>query len=212
MTVEQKFVNEKILNLIEKLYIKNDLEDGKLLYLIDNINEKEKKYLFSLAKKTRDEVYENRVYLRGLIEFTNHCNKRCVYCGINASNKNVKRYRLTKDEILDSCIKGKELGFKTFVLQGGEDKFFTDEIICDIVKSIKFKIPDCAVTLSIGGREFESYKAFKKATKHLRCSLSKRTCGNWVGKSNLRIVKISNGKTLNSYINLGNLNKLLRFF
>ncbi len=163
MTVEQKFVNEKILQLIKKLYIKNDLEDEELLYLLDNINEKEKKYLFSLAKKTRDEVYGNRVYLRGLIEFTNYCNKRCVYCGINASNKNVKRYRLTKHEILDSCIKGKKLGFNTFVLQGGEDKFFTDEIICDIVQSIKLKIPDCAVTLSIGEREFESYKAFKKA-------------------------------------------------
>lgn len=111
---------------------------------------------FELCRK----IYGGEVYIRGLIEFTNYCKNDCYYCGIRRSNKEAERYRLTKDEILSCCEEGKELGFRTFVLQGGEDPFFTDEVMCDIVSAIRKKHPDCAITLSIGERGYDSYKAF----------------------------------------------------
>lgn len=160
---EEEAKNKRIVKLINKLYIENDLRDDKLLWLIDNIDDEGKRYLFALSEDTRRIHYGKSVYLRGLIEFTNYCKRECKYCGINVFNKNVKRYRLSKKEILDTCIKGSKLGFKTFVLQGGEDPYFTDEIICDIVTSIKKMIPDCAVTLSVGERSYDSYKTLKTA-------------------------------------------------
>lgn len=107
--------------------------------------------------------YGRHVFIRGLIEFTNYCRNGCFYCGINASCKNTKRYRLTKEEILKCCSNGYELGFRTFVLQGGEDLYFTDDIIVDIISSIKNDFPDCAITLSIGERDYASYEKLKKA-------------------------------------------------
>lgn len=100
------------------------------------------------------------MYIRGLIEFSNYCRNNCLYCGIRKSNRNAQRYRLTKWEILSCCKEGYELGFRTFVLQSGEDAFFTDEVIIDIISSIKRIYPDCAVTLSIGEKSYESYKAY----------------------------------------------------
>ncbi len=101
--------------------------------------------------------------MRGLIEFTNYCKNDCLYCGIRRSNKRADRYRLDKSEILDCCKEGWELGFRTFVLQGGEDGFFTDEKICGIVSQIKESFPDCAITLSIGEKSRESYQAYFNA-------------------------------------------------
>lgn len=149
--------------LMDILYAENNLCDEDLAWLIDNLDEKGKKYLFSLSKKLRDKYYGNKVYLRGLIEFTNYCKRECRYCGINVFNKNVNRYRLTKDEIMKSCLLGEKLGYNTFVLQGGEDPYYTDEMYVDIVKSIKSLIPDCAVTLSIGEKSYDSYKTLKEA-------------------------------------------------
>lgn len=149
--------------LIEKLFLKSDLDDDELIWLIDNISEEAKKYLFSLSRKTADSVYSNRVYLRALIEFTNYCKRECIYCGINHYNKNVKRYRISKEEILLTCSKASDLGFKTFVLQGGEDPYFKDEIMVDIISSIKKLNPNCAITISVGERSFESYKLMKMA-------------------------------------------------
>ncbi|HIT85966.1 MAG TPA: [FeFe] hydrogenase H-cluster radical SAM maturase HydE [Candidatus Ornithomonoglobus intestinigallinarum] len=114
--------------------------------------------LFSAAMIRRREYYGNKIYTRGLIEFTNHCKNNCLYCGIRAANKNTERYRLTKPDILECCRAGYEIGFRTFVLQGGEDTYFTDGILCDIVYDIKSSYPDCAVTLSVGERSRESYK------------------------------------------------------
>jgi len=108
-------------------------------------------------------ITERIVYLRGLIEFTNICRNDCLYCGIRKSNKNADRYRLSREEILQCSRAGYELGFRTIVLQGGEDPYFTDDKICDIVSSIKKEHPDCAVTLSIGEKERDSYEAFYKA-------------------------------------------------
>lgn len=122
-----------------------------------------KEYLAAKARETAQRIYGNQVYIRGLIEFTNYCKNDCYYCGIRRSNGCAERYRLSKEEILSCCKTGYELGFRTFVLQGGEDGFYTDGRICEIVSEIKNRYPDCAVTLSIGERERESYEAFFKA-------------------------------------------------
>jgi len=111
----------------------------------------------------REEIYGRDVYLRGLIEFTNYCKNDCLYCGIRRSNRSADRYRLTEKQILDCCQTGYQLGFRTFVLQGGEDPFYTDERLCSIVREIKKLYPDCAVTLSVGERSRESYARLREA-------------------------------------------------
>ena len=120
-------------------------------------------FLHQQAREVADGIYENKVYIRGLIEFTNYCKNDCLYCGIRRSNAKANRYRLTKEEILDCCKVGYELGFRTFVLQGGEDPYFTDDRICEIVSAIRTTYPDCAITLSIGEKEKESYECYYKA-------------------------------------------------
>ena len=117
-------------------------------------------YLFSLSSKTAREHFGNRIYIRGLIEFSNYCKNNCYYCGIRAANKSLERYRLEQEEILFCCGQGYGLGFRTFVLQGGEDPYFTDERFCSIIREIKARFPECAVTLSIGERSRQSYQAF----------------------------------------------------
>lgn len=112
------------------------------------------------AMEERKKYYGNSVYVRGLIEFTNYCRNNCKYCGIRRDNATVKRYRLTKEQILDCCRYGYKLGFRTFVLQGGEDMKISDVQVCDIVSSIKVEFPECAVTLSIGERSREVYQAY----------------------------------------------------
>lgn len=148
-------------NLIDKLEKENTLSKEEWITLLES--EIDTEYLFEKARKVQNENYGNEVYIRGLIEISNYCKNDCLYCGIRCSNKNVKRYRLTKDEILLCCKNGYELGFRTFVLQGGEDNFYTDDLMCDIIKSIKENHPDCAVTLSIGEKEKETYKKYKDA-------------------------------------------------
>lgn len=115
------------------------------------------------AVKIRQKYYGNKVYTRGLIEFTNYCKNDCYYCGIRLGNKEAVRYRLTKEQILSCCESGYELGFRTFVLQGGEDPYFTDERMVDIIQSIKAAYPEIALTLSIGEKSYDSYQKFKQA-------------------------------------------------
>ncbi len=145
-------------NLVDKLFETGDLSDDELKILIesDEFNEP----LAEAADIRRRENYGDKVYIRGLIEFTNYCRNNCYYCGIRRDNKKAERYRLTKDEILLCCDEGYKLGFRTFVMQGGEDPYYTDKMICDIVSKIKSRYPDCAVTLSIGEKSRESYQAF----------------------------------------------------
>ena len=118
----------------------------------------EEEYLYAAADRLRREYYGTDVFMRGLIEFTNHCKNDCYYCGIRRSNGNAQRYRLSEEDILACCENGYGLGFRTFVLQGGEDGAFTDDRLCAIVSAIKDKYPDCAITLSIGERAYGSYK------------------------------------------------------
>lgn len=115
------------------------------------------------AVRLRKLYYGDKVFTRGLIEFTNYCKNNCYYCGIRCQNPHAKRYRLSREEILDCCENGYGLGFRTFVLQGGEDPFFTDERVTEIIREIKTRYPDCALTLSIGERSFESYRRFREA-------------------------------------------------
>ncbi len=149
---------KKITELIDKLISKHDLTDEELLYIIKF--DEDVGCLHSAADKVRRSVYGNKVYIRGLIEFTNYCKNNCLYCGIRHANKDAIRYRLSKEEILTCCKEGYDLGFRTFVLQGGEDEYYTDEIICDIVASIRKSFTDCAITLSIGEKSKESYKSY----------------------------------------------------
>lgn len=144
--------------LIETLRTQRDLSDEELIALITR--ESDDKDLFAAADAVRREHYGTDVFLRGLIEFTNVCQNDCYYCGIRKSNAQAQRYRLTQEQILQSCENGYRMGFRTFVLQGGEDPRNTDAWVCSMVDKIKTAHPDCAVTLSIGEQSRASYQAY----------------------------------------------------
>ena len=144
--------------LINKLRDTQTLSKNEWIRLIDGRTPELADYLFENAREVRIKHYGHDVYVRGLIEFTNYCRNDCYYCGIRRSNPNVHRYRLTKDEILDCCKTGYELGFRTFVLQGGEDGWFTVPRLADIVSDIHKNWPDCAITLSVGEMEHDAYQ------------------------------------------------------
>lgn len=147
--------------LIDRLCREKTLSKEEFTALLHHADDQDlSEYLFRLSSKTARERFGNKIYIRGLIEFSNYCKNNCYYCGIRAANKNLERYRLTQEEILICCEQGYGLGFRTFVLQGGEDPYFTDERFCSIIREIKARFPDCAVTLSIGERSRQSYQAF----------------------------------------------------
>lgn len=149
--------------LIDKLYQTQALDKEELIFLIAGRNRETELYARELARQVRERTYGNRVFIRGLIEFTNYCKNDCYYCGIRRSNKKAARYRLTKEDILDCCRQGYELGFRTFVLQGGEDGYFTAERLTELIREIKNGYPDCALTLSVGEKKEEEYRAFREA-------------------------------------------------
>lgn len=153
----------RVIGLIDKLEKEHILSKSELTEIITGHTPETDEYLFAKARSVREKIYGKDVYMRGLIEFTNYCKNDCLYCGIRRSAKNAERYRLTEEQILDCCEIGYRLGFRTFVLQGGEDGFYTDDKIVSIVSDIKAKFPDCAVTLSIGEKSRESYEKFRKA-------------------------------------------------
>lgn len=146
--------------IIDRLQKKEDIDLASLKILLAMTDEESISYLGQKARETAQSIYGNQVYIRGLIEFTNYCKNDCYYCGIRRSNGKAERYRLTGEQILSCCENGYGLGFRTFVLQGGEDGYFTDEKICGLVSDIKSRYPDCAVTLSIGERSKKSYQAY----------------------------------------------------
>lgn len=148
-----------MITLIEKAKSTHNLDKYEIISLLknDDINQE----LFKAADEVREKYLGNYVHLRGLIEFTNICKRNCMYCGLRRDNKNLKRYRLTEDEILDFAQKAVNYGYKTIVLQGGEDDYFTKERMVNIIKGIK-KL-GVALTLSLGEKTYEEYKAFKEA-------------------------------------------------
>lgn len=152
-------MDEKIYALIHQLEEQHSLSLPDYTYLIRHRSDAAAALLAGKAVKARQEIYGRSVYVRGLIEISNICKNDCLYCGIRRSNHSCERYRLTGEQILACCDEGYELGFRTFVLQGGEDGFFTDEVVCSLVREIKERHPDCAVTLSLGERSRESYQA-----------------------------------------------------
>ena len=146
--------------LIDQLARERDLPDEALLSLIRCETPETEEYLAQTAAAVRQKHYGKDVYIRGLIEFTNYCKNDCLYCGIRHSNQKAQRYRLSEEDILECCRHGYELGFRTFVLQGGEDPYFTRERMVRIVSSIKQKFPDCALTLSVGEKSRKEYEAY----------------------------------------------------
>lgn len=150
-------------NIVDELKNTQSLTKEQFAYLLECGDKEGLEYLYAAARDVSEQIFHKEVYLRGLIEFSNNCKNDCYYCGIRCSNRNADRYRLTKEEILSCCEIGEKIGFKTFVLQSGEDPYYTDDRICDIVRSIKEAHPECAVTLSIGEKTKESYKKYYDA-------------------------------------------------
>lgn len=152
---------ENMENFVEQLRAQRDLPDEAFRELL--AYDRWDAQLFAAADQVRREHYGTDVYIRGLIEFTNYCKNNCYYCGIRRDNHHVARYRLTEEQILACCAEGYALGFRTFVLQGGEDPYFTDDRLCGIVAAIRRNHPDCAITLSVGERSHESYQRLFEA-------------------------------------------------
>ena len=145
--------------LIQKLAQGGSLSEAEYQDLIEHRTERSAQTLAELADRTRRAHYGTDIYIRGLVEISSICKNDCLYCGLRRSNRACQRYRLQPEEILECCAEGYRLGFRTFVLQGGEDGFYTDEILCKLLGTIKERWPDCAVTLSLGERSRESYQA-----------------------------------------------------
>lgn len=155
-------------SLIEKLRDTQELTKKEWIMLIEHLSSAEDnssvaEYLFAQARTVRRAQYGKKVFIRGLIEISNICKNDCYYCGIRASNKNAKRYRLMPDEIFKCAEEGHKLGFRTFVLQGGEDSYFSDDVLTNIISTLKAKYEDSAVTLSLGERSQESYQQLRNA-------------------------------------------------
>jgi biotin synthase len=144
--------------LIDRLHKEHTLTKGEFITLIKERDEENASYLASLAREEAVKIYGNGVFPRGLVEFTNYCKNNCYYCGIQGSNQHANRYRLSKDEILSACENGYQLGYRSFVLQGGEDPHYSDDVMVPIVSEIRKRYQDCAITLSLGERSKESYQ------------------------------------------------------
>ena len=147
-------------NIIRKFIDTHSLSVEEYKSMLDDITSDEKEILRREAVKLATSVYGKKIYARGLIEFSNYCKNNCYYCGIRNGNKNCERYRLTKEEIYNCCEIGYELGFRTFVLQSGEDLYFNDDLMVEIISHIRKRFPDCAITISIGEKEKSTYKKY----------------------------------------------------
>ena len=149
--------------LIDKLHTEHSLTHEEYVLMFTRRNPEDSEYLRALAQETATANYGHDIYLRGLIEFTNYCRNDCLYCGIRRSNDKAERYRLTDEEILECCDTGYGFGLRTFVLQGGEDMTYTDDSFCALIREIRRRYPDCAVTLSVGERPRRTYEAYYEA-------------------------------------------------
>ncbi len=160
LTMQEQFERAYPFELADKLEAEHDLSDEELASVLLCDLPGFDEYLAGKARAVREKYYGKAVYMRGLIEFTNICKNNCYYCGIRRDNANAERYRLSEEQILSCCDMGYELGFRTFVMQGGEDPYYTEDLIVSIVSAIKERHPDCAVTLSIGEWGREAYQKF----------------------------------------------------
>lgn len=156
-------INEQTRLLIDKLEQTNRLGYDEYLYILNNITSDDALYLQAKSRNVTNSTYGEVVFMRGLIEFTNFCTKDCKYCGIRKSNSKVDRYRLSLEQILDCCREGYRLGYRTYVLQGGEDAHFTKDAMVEVIAAIRSEFPDCAITISLGERSYEDYVAFYQA-------------------------------------------------
>lgn len=147
------------MNIIDYIAQNRDITREQLEAVLTTDDKESIEYLRSSARRVADSVYGNKIFMRGLIELSSYCRNDCLYCGLRRSNKEAVRYRLNEQQIYDCCATGYRLGFRTFVMQGGEDGWFNDERMCRIVSNVRKQYPDCAITLSLGERSRESYQA-----------------------------------------------------
>ena len=147
--------NTELIDILEK---NKHLDAEQWIQLFDTFTDDDRAYAAQKASQTAKEQFGNSIFIRGIVEFSNVCKNDCLYCGIRKSNANCERYRLSQEQILDCCDAGYEYGFRTFVLQSGEDKSYPTDVLCSIVSDIKKAHPDCAVTLSVGELEYDDYK------------------------------------------------------
>lgn len=154
----------KITDVVDTFLHTGNLTGEQFVLLLNHAHDRE---VFSVlqqkAMEVRRQYYGDKVYIRGLIEFTNYCKNNCYYCGIRRGNPQVNRYRLREEEIFACCREGYELGYRTFVLQGGEDPYFTAARMENIIRKIKGDYPDCALTLSVGEKDKATYALWKRA-------------------------------------------------
>ena len=156
-------MSSELYALIDTLAQEHTLSGKEYLRLITEYDADTVAYLAGKAREEKEKYYGSSVFIRGLIEISNICKNDCYYCGIRKSNSSCDRYRLDKSDILECCREGYDLGFRTFVLQGGEDGYFTDALLVDLLTKIKSAYPDCAVTLSLGERSYDSYRVLREA-------------------------------------------------
>lgn len=156
-------MSHTVSELIDKLNRQKRLSQSEWVQIFDEYTDSDREYAAALARDISQSVFGNKIYLRGIVEFSNVCKNDCLYCGIRRSNGNIQRYRLTDEEILSCCDEGYEYGFRTFVLQSGEDGAYSTDRMAHIVRQIKAAHPDCAVTLSLGEKEREELAALKEA-------------------------------------------------
>jgi len=171
-----------------------NFSDDEILHIIETQDKEEIDSLLAHARGVREEHYGKGVYFRGLIEFTNYCKNDCLYCGIRCSNRNIERYRLSLDEILDCCREGDKLGFKTFVLQGGEDPFFTAERVTEIIRAIRGEFHEHAITLSIGERPASDYEMFFRAGANRYLLRHETACESHYAKLHPPAMRLKNRK------------------
>ena len=134
------------------------LTKEELVRLMEERTPELEAYVYEKARAIQHRYYGNKIFVRGLVEYSSYCKNDCLYCGLRRSNRNAERYRLDGETVLACCAEGYRLGFRTFVLQGGEDPHFTDELLVPLVRKIRADYPDCAITLSLGERSRESYE------------------------------------------------------
>lgn len=149
--------------IIDRLSSERSLPKELWVRLLTEYSDDDRAYATEKARNISTGIFGRKIYIRGIVEFSNICRNDCLYCGIRRSNTALSRYRLTEDEILECCAEGYSFGFRTFVLQSGEDAFFTSDRLADIVRKIKLSYPDCAVTLSVGELEYGEYKLLRDA-------------------------------------------------